>query len=64
MSIHDPNWRYKPSFATDIRKTIAREKKRLKDAATQPPAQHDKYGASEQQPALGRFGGGRFGEQS
>jgi hypothetical protein len=29
MSILDPNWKYTPSNATDIRKTIARERKRL-----------------------------------
>jgi hypothetical protein len=27
MSIHDPNWKYTPSFATDIRKTFAAARK-------------------------------------
>jgi hypothetical protein len=29
----DPKWRYRPACATDVRKTIARERKRLKAEA-------------------------------
>lgn len=45
MSLLDPNWKYTPANATDIRKTIAREKKRLAEQAKRE--QEDKQEAQQ-----------------
>lgn len=38
MSILDPNWKYVKSNETDIRKTFAKERKRLKEIADRQKA--------------------------
>ena len=38
MNILNPEFKYTPSHATDIRKTIARERERLTKAKKQKPA--------------------------